>query len=88
MFVAYMGAESCLTLCHPTDCSPPGSSVHGIFSRRILQWAAFPFSRDRTYIPCVSMTNTLSVGQQGLILRALSKEAKTLPGKGGCISPN
>ena len=94
MFVACMGAQSCLTLCDPTECSLPGSSVLGIFSRRILEWVAFPFSRgssrprDRTRISCVSMTNPLSVGQQGLILRALSKQAKTLPGKGGCISPN
>ena len=28
------------------DCSPPGSSVHGILQARILEWAAIPFSRD------------------------------------------
>ena len=33
-------AQSCLTLCDPMDCSPPGSSVHGIFQARILEWAA------------------------------------------------
>ena len=37
--------QSCLTLCDPTDCSPPGSSVHGIFQARILEWVAVPFSR-------------------------------------------
>ena len=31
-------AQSCLTLCYPTDCSPRGSSVHGIFQARILEW--------------------------------------------------
>ena len=36
---------SCLTLCNPMDCSPPGSSVHGILQARILEWAAIPFSR-------------------------------------------
>ena len=31
--------------CNPIDCSPPGSSVHGIFQARIVEWVAFPFSR-------------------------------------------
>ena len=35
----------CLTLCNPTDCSPPGSSVHWILQTRILEWVAIPFSR-------------------------------------------
>ena len=33
-------AQSCLTLCDPMDCSPPGSSVHGIFQTRIPEWVA------------------------------------------------
>ena len=37
--------QSCLTLCDPMDCSPPGSSVHGILQGRVLEWVAFPFSR-------------------------------------------
>ena len=37
--------QSCLTLCNPMDCSPPGSSVHGILQARILEWVAIPFSR-------------------------------------------
>ena len=37
--------QSCPTLCDPLDCSPPGSSVHGILQARILEWAAIPFSR-------------------------------------------
>ena len=36
----------CLTLCDSMDCSPPGSSVHGILQARILEWVAIPFSRD------------------------------------------
>ena len=32
------------SLCYPTDCSPPGSSVHGIFQPRILEWVAISFS--------------------------------------------
>ena len=38
-------AQSCLTLCDPKDCSPPGSSIHGIFQTRILEWVAISFSR-------------------------------------------
>ena len=38
-------AQSCLTLCDPMDCGPPGSSVHGIFQARILDWVAISFSR-------------------------------------------
>ena len=33
------------TLCNPIDCSPPGSSVHGIVQARILEWVAIPSSR-------------------------------------------
>ena len=38
-------AQSCLTLSDPMDCSPPGSSIHGIFQARILEWGAIAFSR-------------------------------------------
>ena len=48
------------TLCDPMDCSPPGSSVRGIFQTRILEWVAMPSSRgssrsrDGTGVSCVS----------------------------------
>ena len=38
-------AQLCPTLCDPTDCSPPGSSVHGVLQARILEWVAISFSR-------------------------------------------
>ena len=38
-------AQSCLTLCDPMDCNPPGSSVLGIISARILEWVVISFSR-------------------------------------------
>ena len=37
-------AQSCLTLHDPMDCSPPGSSVHGIWQARVLEWVAIAFS--------------------------------------------
>ena len=38
-------AQLCPTLCNLVDCSPPGSSIHGIFQARILEWVAISFSR-------------------------------------------
>ena len=40
-------AQSCLTLSDPMDCSPPGSSIHGIFQARVLEWGAIAFSVER-----------------------------------------
>ena len=50
--------QSYPTLCDPVDCSPPGSSVHGILQARILKWVVLPPTRgssqprDLTYISC------------------------------------
>ena len=52
--------QSCPTLCDPMDCSPPGSSVHGILQARILEWAAIPSSRGSswprnwTWVSCIA----------------------------------
>ena len=45
--------QSCLTLSDPMDCSPPGSSVHGIFQARILEWVAIAVS----WIETLSLIN-------------------------------
>ena len=42
-------AQLCLTLCDPMDCSSPGSSVHGIFPARILEWVIISFSRASSW---------------------------------------
>ena len=53
-------AQSCSTLCNPMDCSPPGSSVHGLLWERILEWGTIPFSsgsfqpRDQTRVSCIA----------------------------------
>ena len=44
-FSMFSCAQSCLTLCDPTDCSPPRSSVHRILQARTLQWVAISSSR-------------------------------------------
>ena len=52
-------APSCLTLCDPLDCSPPGSSVHRILQARILERVAIYFSRgssrprDQAWVSCI-----------------------------------
>ena len=42
--------QSCLTLNDPMDCSPTGSSVHGIFQARVLEWVAIAFSAKIPYV--------------------------------------
>ena len=39
-------AQLCLTLWDPMDCNPPGSSIHGIFQAKILEWVVISFSGD------------------------------------------
>ena len=58
--VKVLVAQSCSTLCNPTDCSPRGSSVHGILQARILEWVAISYSRepstprDWTQVSCIA----------------------------------
>ena len=54
-------AQLCPTLCDPIDCSPPGSSVHGMFQARTLEWLWDFFlspgtflTRDQTHVSCIS----------------------------------
>ena len=58
-----VSVQSCLTLCCSTDCSPPGSTVHGTSQTRILEWVAIFYSRgsswprDWTPVSCVYCTS-------------------------------
>ena len=55
-------AQSCLTLCDPVDCSPPGSCVHGILQARVLEWVAI--DRCLGCIKCKSkIQNSLDIVQ-------------------------
>ena len=53
-------AQSCLTVCDPMNCSPPGTSVYGILQARIPEWVAMSFSKgssqpsDQTWISCIA----------------------------------
>ena len=80
-----MSAQSWPTLFNPMDCSLPGSSVHGIFQARILEWVANSFSRgfsqprDQTFISCVSC-----IGRQILYHWATREDV----GEIGCYTKN
>ena len=69
--VKVLVAQSCLTLCDPMDCSPPGFSVHGLLQARILEWIAIPFSRgsswhkDQTQVSCFAEADSLPSELQG-----------------------
>ena len=58
--VCVLVAQSCPTLCDPMDCSPPGSSVHGVLQARILGWVAIPVSKGssplghRVWVSCIA----------------------------------
>ena len=58
--VVVLCAQLCPTPCDPVDCSPPGSSVHGVLQARVLEGLAIPFCRGssqpwgRTRVSCVS----------------------------------
>ena len=59
-------SRSVVSLCNPMDCSPPGSSVHGILQARILEWIAVSFSgisswpRDQTQVSCKQILYSFS----------------------------
>ena len=46
-------AQLCPTLCGPMDCSPPGSSIHGIFQARVLEWGAIALGPTLTFLKIV-----------------------------------
>ena len=70
--------KSCLTLCDPMDCSPPGFSVHGILQARALELVAISFFRgsfrhsNQTHVSCMSC-----IGRQILYHRATWEAPKT-----------
>ena len=66
----WLVAQLCLTPCDPMACSPPGSSVRGIFQAKILEWVAVSSSkgpslpRDQTCVSCISCTGRQSLCRQ------------------------
>ena len=85
-------SQSCPILSDPMDCSLPGSSVHGIFQARVLEWGAIAFSviRDEAYpvvyeVLCLSVcpeNPVLSIcGSQGINLASIGRQSIGLTSK-------
>ena len=54
--------QSCVTLCGPMDCSPPGFSVHGILQARVLEWVAMPSSRGSSQLRDLAQVSCIAGG--------------------------
>ena len=65
-------AESCPTLSDPMDCGPPGSSIHGIFQARVLEWGAIAL--------CVTCTRKAIIKKKKkrLIITNIDKDVEKL----------
>ena len=81
--VCVHSTQSCPTLCNPMDYNPPGSSVHGVFLARILEWVAVSYSRgssqswDQVCISCIDriLYHCITWEAQGGILLNYKKES-------------
>ena len=90
MKVKVLAAQSCLTLCDPKDCSPPGFSVHGILQARILEWVAcysllqgiFPIQESN---PCLLSLLHCKQILYHLSYREAQEESSWLSNKSGCF---
>ena len=73
-------AQSCPTLSDPRDCSPPGSSVHGIFQASVLEWGAIAFSNSnaaaaataaQSLQSCPTLTDPMDCSPPGSSVRGI-----------------
>ena len=72
--------QSCLTLYNPTDCSPPGSSVHGILHARILEWKAMSSSRGSSLLRDQTLVSGIScIGKWCSLPLAPSEKPSKVP---------
>ena len=69
-------AQSCPTFCDPMDCSLPGSSVHGIFQARVLEWVAIFFSRGSSQSR--DQTQVSRIAGRSFTLWATREDVETL----------
>jgi len=61
--------QSCPTLSNPMDCSPLGSSVHGVFQARVLEWGAIAFSQIQ-HVPPYS--NSAGLGGSSVVVPSMT----------------
>ena len=71
-------AQSCLTLSDPMDCSLLGSSIHGIFQARVLEWGAIAFSRISVYSYWIPFSATVAMNILNFLLYFVKKLCTTL----------
>ena len=71
-------AQSCPTLSDPMDCSLPGSSVHGIFQARVLEWVAIAFSKKNIYFCFIDYAKPFDCGSQQTMENS-SRDGNTRP---------
>ena len=62
--------QSCLTLSDPMDCSPPGSSVHGILQARVVEWGAIAFSKRKLHVSINSFMALPKLWLQGTLVES------------------
>ena len=74
-------AQSCPILCYPMDCNLPGSSVHGIFQARILEWVAIAFSRRSSPTQGLNpgLPHSLSLGFRHVSSHRVWRDLYSLP---------
>ena len=60
-------AQSCLTLSDPMDCSPPGSSIHGIFQARVPEWVTSAFS----YLDSILKSKDITLSTKVCLIKAM-----------------
>ena len=75
--------QSCPTLCDPMDCNPPGSSIHGIFQARVLEWGAIAAAAappNSLQVPVlVPQAKQLTTGQGYILTHQQTRCLKTKP---------
>ena len=78
-WVLCLVVQLCLTLCDPMDCSPPGSSVHGISQTRILEWVAISFSRGSSRLSYRHLVSCVSCMGRWILYCATSQKNSMIP---------
>ena len=71
-------AQSCPTLSDPMDCSLPGSSVHGIFQARVLEWGAIAFSVLKVYFYLIIKPKIIYISFREELVALSSFQPRTL----------
>ena len=71
-------AQSCLTHCDPMNCSLPGSSIHGIFQARVLEWEASLVAQRLKRLPAMRETWVRSLGREDPLEKEMATHSSIL----------